>query len=869
MLLGGWIRLRPIYFKNQKPFMKPRPSLFRNSIAGAIIIAATFSFATHAQAAGGDWNVDADGFWNTPSNWNPAAVPGTTAGDVVNLTYDITTTGKTITIDTAVRLGTLNIGDPDGSHLYTLALSSGSLKFDNGASAAQLNKTPGFNAATISAPASLDSDLAVSNVTNGNLNLNGVISNGVNGAKSVTITNTGNGITTLSGANTFSGGLTVKQGTVSGTTSPQAFGGAGILLGDTSGSANATLRGDNRTFANPITVQSGSSGNTLTLLGVGGTNTTTFSGGITLNRDLTLDSSSGTLIINTNAITGSGTLSIANSSATPNVRNHRVAINVANPDFTGGVDILTGGSLRVGAVTGVGVALTVANTVKVRSGGLLDLNANPTIAGLNDEGGSGGLVSPISDPRTLAVGGSGTYSFNGNIEDYLQVATLRVLSLVKSGAGTQALGGTNAYTGTTTLNGGVLKLNSANALPGGIGATGGTSALLFGNGIGGVIGLTAASGDFTRAIQGLTPAADKVGWVNGGIGGFAAFGGDRLVNFGGAAGAITWAPPSGILGATFILGHSSADSKVTVVNPIDLGGFPRTVLVHDGSAAVDGEFSGVISGGGELNKTGTGTLDLTGNNTYGAATHVLEGTLRIKGLHTGTNNSVTVSSGATLIMEASGQLSFAPTTNGTSNKITGAGSVTLNGTLFFKLGGADLTNGNSWTIVDAAGVTSNLAGVASFPALTWNESPSGVWKAMDGSNTWTYSESSGRLELAVTAGATYESWAINNGISGAAFTDDADNDGINNGIEYAIGGNPTAFTAPAALIPAGADFTLTYPKGAEAAVDSKIGYAFEISADLGSWTEVAPTTEDGSSVSYTLVKDGPKRFVRLKIKRLP
>lgn len=849
--------------------MKPRTTRFRTCAAG-VIVAATFSLTNPSQAGSGNWNVDADGSWNTASNWdsNPA-VPGTAAGDVVGLNFDITTAGKTITIDTAVRLGTLNIGDPDGSHLYTLALSSGSLTFDNGASAAQLNKTPGFNAATISAPAALDSNLVVSNNTNGNLNLTGVLSNGANGAKSVTINSPGAGTTTLSGANTFGGGLTVLRGTVSGTTSAQAFGSGPILIGDTSGSASATLRGDNRTFANPITVQSGSSGNTLTLLGVGGTNTTTFSGGITLNRDLTLDSSGGTLIISTNAITGSGTLSITNSSATPNVRTHRVAINVANPDFSGGVDILTGGALRVGAVTGVGIGLTVANTVKVRSGGLLELNANPTIAGLNDEGGSGGLVSPINDPRTLAVGGSGTYSFNGNIENYLQGTNLRVLSLVKSGAGTQALGGTNAYTGNTTLNGGVLKLNSSNALPGGIGTTGGTSALLFGSGIGGVIGLTAASGDFTRGIQGLTPAADKVGWTDSGSGGFAAFGGDRLVNFGGAAGAITWAPPSGVLGTTFILGHSTADSKVTVVNPVDLGGFPRTVLVNNGSAAVDGEFSGVISGGGQLNKDGAGTLDLTANNTYGAATNVLAGTLRIKGLHSGTNNSVTVSAGATLIVDAGGQLSFAPATNGASNKITGAGTAILNGTLFFKLGGADLTNGNSWTIVDAASVTSNLAAVASFPALTWNESPSGVWKAVDGSNTWTYTESSGTLSLAVGAAATYESWAANNGISGAAFTDDADNDGIDNGTEYAIGGTPTSFTAPAALVPAGADYTLTYAKGTEAAADPKIDYAFETSPDLGTWTEVAPTAENGTSVSYTLVKSGPKGFVRLKVKRLP
>lgn len=843
--------------------MKPKPTSFRHSFAGAIIIAATISLANHSQAASGDWNVDADGTWNTPSNWNPAAVPGTTAGDVVNLNFEITTVAKTVTIDTAVRLGTLNIGDPDGSQLYTLALSSGSLTFDNGASAAQLTKTPGFNAATISAPAALDSNLTVSNITNGNLNLNGVISNGVNGAKSVTITNLGAGITTLNAANSFSGGLTVKQGTVSGSTSTSAFGGASILLGDTSGSANATLKGDGRIFANPIVIQSGSSGNTLTMLGVGGAGTTTFSGGITLNRALTLDSSNGTLSITTTAITGSSTLTITNSAVTPLLRNHRLVLNVSNPSYTGDLDVLANGTLRVSNAT----ALSAANAVKVRSGGLFESNIAQTIGGLNDDAGAGGLVSLTGGDRTLSLGGSGSYSFNGNIIDFTQdvsgTSTLRKLSLVKSGTGTQELGGTNAYTGTTTLNGGLLKLNSANALPGGIGATGGTSALLFSGG--GVIGLT---GDFNRAIQGLTPGGEKVGWTNGGQGGFAAFGGDRSVNFGGAADPITWIPNSGILGSVFILGHSSADSKVTLVNPIDLGGFARTVLVNDGSAAVDGGFSGVISGGGAFNKDGAGTLDLTANNTYGAATNVLAGTLRIKGLHSGSNNSVTISGGATLILDPAGQLSFAPSANDTSNKITGAGTASLNGTLFFKLGGADLTPGNSWTIVDAVGAASNLAAVASFPALTWNESPSGVWKADDGSNTWTYTESSGKLSLAAGAGITYESWAIDNNISGAAFTDDADNDGIDNGTEYAIGGIPTSFTAPSALVATGSDFTLTYNKGTEAAADTKIDYAFATSTDLENWTEVVPTSENETSVSYTLVKSGPIKFVRLKIKRV-
>ena len=52
-----------------------------------MIIAAAFSLTNHSQGASGDWNIDADGNWNTPSNWNPAAVPGTAAGDVVYVNY--------------------------------------------------------------------------------------------------------------------------------------------------------------------------------------------------------------------------------------------------------------------------------------------------------------------------------------------------------------------------------------------------------------------------------------------------------------------------------------------------------------------------------------------------------------------------------------------------------------------------------------------------------------------------------------------------------------------------------------------------------------------------------------------------------------
>ena len=57
----------------------------------------------------------------------------------------------------------------------------------------------------------------------------------------------------------------------------------------------------------------------------------------------------------------------------------------------------------------------------------------------------------------------------------------------------------------------------------------------------------------------------------------------------------------------------------------------RTVQVDNGSADVDAELSGVITGGsgGTLTKTGTGTLELQGSNGYGGATLISAGTLKI------------------------------------------------------------------------------------------------------------------------------------------------------------------------------------------------------------------------------------------------
>jgi autotransporter-associated beta strand protein len=188
---------------------------------------------------------------------------------------------------------------------------------------------------------------------------------------------------------------------------------------------------------------------------------------------------------------------------------------------------------------------------------------------------------------------------------------------VKTGAGTLSLGGPNAYSGGTTVNGGLLLLNNATALPGGTGTAGGTSSLTIN---GGVVGLGA--GDFLR---GLGAGPDQVQWT--GSGGFAAAGADRVVNLGGAGAQVQWGAGGFVPnGSTLILGSVIDPHTVDFQNPIDLAGGVRTIE-FDGNATLSGAISDSM-GGGSLVKTGGGTLTLAADNSWDAARRRQIATLR-------------------------------------------------------------------------------------------------------------------------------------------------------------------------------------------------------------------------------------------------
>jgi hypothetical protein len=120
----------------------------------------------------------------------------------------------------------------------------------------------------------------------------------------------------------------------------------------------------------------------------------------------------------------------------------------------------------------------------------------------------------------------------------------------------------------------------------------------------------------------------------------------------------------------------------------------------------------------------------------------------------------------------------------------------------------------------------------------------------------------------------YMTWATARGLDGGGFVDDDDKDGTPNGLEYALGHNPTVPGSPAGTL---AGDTITFSKGADAIANADVIWIIETSTTLAadSWTpEVTHAAGDPTaSISYTLTPGSPgspeKKFARLKVVHVP
>lgn len=133
--------------------------------------------------------------------------------------------------------------------------------------------------------------------------------------------------------------------------------------------------------------------------------------------------------------------------------------SVSVTKFGGGVLNLSGANLYSGATTvnagtmtisGADNRLPVGTVLTVASGAVFDLNNfNQTVRGLE---GTGTTTNSSANMRTFTINSTGTSdSFSGG-------GLSGNLNLIKTGAGTQTLTGTNTFAGSTTVNQGTLAI---------------------------------------------------------------------------------------------------------------------------------------------------------------------------------------------------------------------------------------------------------------------------------------------------------------------------------------------------------------------------------------------------------------------------
>jgi autotransporter-associated beta strand protein/T5SS/PEP-CTERM-associated repeat protein len=281
--------------------------------------------------------------------------------------------------------------------------------------------------------------------------------------------------------------------------------------------------------------------------------------------------------------------------------------------------------------------LTVADGAIVTSTGDTVIESGSTL-----NLGLGGLAGSIVTDEIENEG-----AVNANFTDTLTLAAdiTGAGTLTKSGAGTLVLTGDNTYGGGTTVAGGTLSLGSDTAAGTGAITTLG-SVIDYANGV--VIANPIVINSNTTELQVLTGTAEQAGDISelNGPRPLGKIGAGTLV----LSGANTYTGPTTILegsllaatdtalsegsafrvndGAGLLLADGVDAAIASLADGPDGGGTVVLGLVDLGSPAVNSylavglddtntTFSGVITGVGSLEKTGAGTLTLTGDSTIG------------------------------------------------------------------------------------------------------------------------------------------------------------------------------------------------------------------------------------------------------------
>jgi autotransporter-associated beta strand protein len=621
---------------------------------------------------------------NGSVNSYSGVLSGTGSLRVVTGTESLTA-ANTFSGGVAVSSGQLNIGNAAALGTGTLNLSGGSIDNTTGAALTDSNNNAqswgGSFSFVGSNPLNLGTGAvtlrASTTVTTSASSL--TIGGNVGGAFG--LTKAGGGTLTLSGANTYSGGLNLSAGQLNinsaGALGTGTFTVAGGSIDNSSGAAitdgnnNAQTWSGNFTFVGSNALNLGSGAVTLSA----GRTVTTTAGNLSI----------GGVISGAYSITkvGAGTLTLSGADT-----------------FTGGTT-LSAGQLNINNAKALG---TGTFTV---SGGTIDNTSGAAITDSNNNAQAWNGDFSFVGSSALNLG-TGAVSLGANRGVTVSAGTLTeggVISgaygITKAGAGALSLGGADSYSGTTSVNAGAVQLANSNALQNSTVSVGVNGGLVFASGIsnftiGGLSGsgnevlsdtasspvvLSVGNNGSTNLYSGILSGAgglkiltgtQTLSGANTFTGGVTLVSGQLNVNSATALGTGTFNLSGGSIDNTSGAGitESSGNAQIwngnfTFVgsNVLNLGTGNvtltgnRTITTTASSLIV----GGVVAGGYGLTKSGSGTLVLAGADTYSGATSIGAGSIQLGNAAAVQNSTVSVG--------VSGGLTFGP----------GIGSFTLGG----------------------------------------------------------------------------------------------------------------------------------------------------------------------------------------------
>lgn len=278
-----------------------------------------------------------------------------------------------------------------------------------------------------------------------------------------------------------------------------------------------------------------------------------------------------------------------------------------------------------------------------------------------------------------------------------------------------------------------------------------------------------------------------------------------------------------------LAGNNAVEGSITMT----AGGGSTTAMVYGGSLSLNGPIAanntnrrlilggtlgtgtvnGLISDGTSpagLDKVDTNTWTLTAANSYTGTTVISGGTLLVNGNQNAATGAMTIAS--TAILGGTGTIGAVTTTAEAGSTISpgtlgtatlgSSGAVSIAGTLAIEMDGSSADRLNVGGALDLTGSTLAIfplsaPGQAAYVIASYS-SLTGTFGSVTGlpaGYTLNYNYNGQNQIALVQGGSPYSSFESANGIPGAGSNTDSDKDGIPNGIEFVIGGDPSGSDA--------------------------------------------------------------------------